>query len=104
MNFVAAMFAYVAAGYFVGEKLSSFQVTAITILYTIFSPLPVAAGYEAMQATRVAHLEYVEHFGAQDYTSTLFLFGPELALVVVGASWIISIIFMFQTRKSRGTV
>ena len=100
MNFIAAMFAYIAAGYFVGNKLTAFQVTAITILYTIFTPLPVAAGYEALQASRAAHLAYVAAFGAPDYPSTLVLFGPELALVVVAASWIISIVFMFQTRKS----
>ena len=101
MNFIAAMFAYIAAGYFVGEKLSRFQVTAITVLYTMFAPLPVSAGYEALQATRSTHLAYVAAFGPPDYPSTLVLFGPELALFVVGLSWVISIIFMFQTRIAR---
>ena len=101
MNFIAVMFGYVAAAYFVGNKLTNFQVTAITILYTIFAPLPVAAGYEALQATRATHLQYLETFGEPSYSSTLILFGPELVLVVVGASWIISIVFMFQTRRAR---
>jgi hypothetical protein len=100
MNFITTMFAYVAAGYFVGSKLTNFQVTSITILYTIFAPLPVAAGYEALQATRSTLLAYIEAFGEPDYTSTLVLFGPELVLIVVAASWTISIAFMFQTRKT----
>ena len=99
MNFIGVMFGYVAAAYFVGEKLTRFQVTAITILYTIFAPLPIAAGYEALQATRMNYLAYVDSFGEPPYNSILILFGPELALVVVAASWVRSVLFMYQTRR-----
>ena len=99
MNFIAALFGYIAAAYFVGVKLSKFQVTGITILYTLFSPLPVTAAYESLAATRVTYLEYVANFGAPSYGSTLILWGPELLLFVLPGSWIISIVFMFQTRR-----
>ena len=35
MNFVTIIFAYIVAGYFVAEKLSSKMTTVITILFTI---------------------------------------------------------------------
>jgi hypothetical protein len=99
MNFIAALFGYIAAAYFVGVKLSKFQVTGITILYTLFAPLPVTAAYESLAATRVTYLEYVANFGTPSYGSTLILWGPELLLFVLPSSWIISIVFMFQTRR-----
>ena len=43
MNFAAAMFGYVAAAYFVGQKLSRAQTIAITFLFCLFVPGPMAA-------------------------------------------------------------
>jgi len=42
-NVVATLFAYIIAAYFVGYKLSRFQVVSITILYTVYFTIPVFA-------------------------------------------------------------
>ena len=100
MNFVSVMFGYLVAAYFVGAKLSRFQVSVITILYLIWSPGPMMGGYDAAITLRdlyeqnqgLSDIELGAFFSRIDY--------PALAVVVAGFSWLMSIVFMFQVRAS----
>ncbi len=100
MNFVSVMFGYIVAAYFVGAKLSKFQVSVITLLYVIWSPLPMMGGYDAAITLRdlytrkqtLSDIELGAFFSLIDY--------PALAVIVGGFSWLMSIVFMFQVRAS----
>jgi len=101
MNFIAVMFGYVAAAYLVGERLTSFQVSAITALYTIFAPLPVLSAHEAMGHARDLYIEYTANFGAVPFSSSSITWASEIVLLAMSTSWIISVVFMYQSRRGR---
>ena len=105
MNFVAVLFAYLVAAYFVGSKLSPFQVRAVTLLYTIFSIFPVLAVVVSMnQMGRLMEqfrLEYPS-LGRIYYpqTSILDYWMPTLVLILLLA-WALSVWFMVRVRRSK---
>ena len=99
MNFIAVLFGYLATAYFVGAKLTGFQISAINFLYIVFVPGPLFGIYESSVTMRniyIAHAETVTNaFGA----SESYIMIPIIAPTMVTASWIVSIIFMHQIRK-----
>ena len=99
LNFIYVMFGYVAVAYVVGERLSRFQVYAITALYTMFIPLPVIAGLEACE-TIISM--YEEHWDTYPATTFKFIvpYSFELIIATVFLSWAISITFMYQVRRN----
>jgi hypothetical protein len=105
MNFVAVLFAYLVTAYFVGSKLSPFQVRAVTLLYTIFSAFPVLAVVFSMnQMVRLMEQFRLEHpsLGSTYYpqTSILNYWTPILVLILTLA-WALSVWFMVRVRRSK---
>jgi len=105
MNFVAVLFAYLVTAYFVGSQLSTFQVRAVTLLYTIFSVFPVLTVVFSMnQMRRLIEQFRLEHpsLGSTYYpqTSILDYWTPILVLILTLA-WALSIWFMVRVRTSK---
>jgi len=98
MNFAAITFSWLVTAYFVGRKLSVFQVTALTFLYGTFSPFPMMSAHESLTAYRNLTLRYLEAFKRDEAVSLLMQYGPELLIVLFGTLWSVSVVFMFQTR------
>ena len=99
MNFAGVMFGYVAAAYFVGAKLSTFEAWVITILYSLFAPLPAGAAYESLHAIReLSELHQAGVNFSLDQTPT-YIVGPEAISAMIFISWLISAIFMYRIRR-----
>lgn len=88
--FISILFAYLAAAYFVGRKLSRFQVWTVTSIYSAFVILFLGGLFD--NALHVARLN--KFIYGVDYT-----IGVSLIFVVLTASWIMSLIFMANARK-----
>lgn len=100
MNFAAAMFGYVAAAYFVGKNLTRFQTISITFLFCLFLPGPMVASYDATRAISFLVNTYGAEFESVRYSgSTLAAIAPTVVPSIILVGWIISIMFMWQTRK-----
>ena len=100
-NFVAVLFGYLATAYFVGPKLSTFQVSAINFLYFVYTPGPLFAIYESSVAMRNVYENYSEVAPYPVAATELYTFIPSLAPGMVIASWLVSLAFMFQIRRQR---
>ena len=101
MNFAAAMFGYVAAAYFVGEKLSTFQTIAITILFCLFVPGPVLGVHESVMVVVNLTETYGSEFASIGSSSKVAAFAPIAVPGTIILGWVISIAFMFQIRKKQ---
>ncbi len=101
MNFASVLFAYLIAAYFVGSKLTRFQVAVITVLYILWSPAPITAAYDASIALRELYQQNQDVLSVE-MGRLLFLFDyPAVAIATAGLSWVMSIIFMAQVRASK---
>lgn len=100
MNFVSVMFGYIIAAYFVGAKLSKFQVSVITVLYLLWSPGPMMAGYDAAITLRDIYVQNQDSIEIELGAFLSIIDYPAIAVVVAGFSWVMSIVFMFQVRAS----
>ena len=100
MYFVSVMFGYVVAAYLVGEKISRFQALAITGVYSIWAPGPILAAVDATAAMRNIYIRYGADMSFRVVETDLILVAPTTVSVAMALSWLISIIFMWQVRKS----
>ena len=101
MNFAAVLFGYLMTAYFVASKLSRFQVSAITAVYVIFLPGPLTGIYSATTTMRNI---YHAHTDVTTYplpVPHVIEVMPILVPTIVLSSWVISVYFMFQSRKMR---
>ena len=100
MNFIAIMSGYIAAAYFMGAKLSRFQVTALTFVYAAIAPLPLVGSLQAADAAGKLFAQY-GHLGAKPP----FFFVIDSAPIILGSSiivsWIVSLAFMYSVRLNR---
>ena len=90
MNFFTLLSAYLVVAYVVGSKLSTFQVWAISLLYTLFSTGPLTGFYlSALDAKSLNHI-----YGApqMDY--------PWLVPTIMALGWVLSIAFMIDARRN----
>lgn len=100
MNFAAAMFGYLAAAYFVGRKLSNIQTIAITFLFCLFVPGPMAAGHEAALSIAFLVNTYGSEFeSVRSSTKALATIAPLVVPSTIFAGWVVSVLFMWQIRK-----
>ena len=101
MNFVALVFAYFVMAYFVGARLSKFQVWLVTALYSVFLLFPINGAVQDFRTTNALatefHIQYPAE--AQKYIADIPTFWPAF-LVVAMASWILSIGFLIVTRRN----
>ena len=87
--FISVMFAYFAVAYLVGKKLSSFQLFAITLVYSAFSLIAIFGIWRL--STRLGELLIF-----RDGESSVALMGSVITCTV---AWALSIVFMFHSRK-----
>ena len=92
--FISVFIAYLVCMYLVGKKLTKFQITAVSFTYSMFALLMVFLVYRNL--TRISRItaSYLELETAQ--STQIALLGPAIMLL----SWLISIIFMIQIRRS----
>ena len=89
MNFISMVSGYLAVAYFVGDKLSKFQMWAVTGLYSVWVIGPIAGFYTGV--IDMARLGGMEAAPMVRY--------PLWVPVLMGASWVVSVLFMLQVRS-----
>jgi hypothetical protein len=105
MNYASILFAFLVMAYFVGSKLSRFQVWSIVILYSTFIVLPGLGAVRAFSLTTdlVASLRnefpelaarYYSWFEASGILSVLIAF-------VLIAAWALSLAFLQNSRVNQ---
>ena len=100
MNFAAAMFGYVVAAYLVGKKLTRFQAIAITFLFCLFVPGPMAAAQDAAHSIAFLVSTYGDQYeSVRSSASTLASIAPAIVPSTILTAWIVSMLFMYQIRK-----
>ena len=83
MNFIVVTFSWLVVAYFAGEKLSKFQVSALTFLYAIFAPFPMISAYESLDTYRELSFQYFDMFKPGSVVSPLIQYGPELLIFLL---------------------
>ena len=103
MNFITLLFAYLTMVYFVGAKLKEFEVWLVTIIYSVFSAIPISGTITAANQLRRIILDFRMHHPEK---AELYLgepIGIPLGLVVgtiLGTGWVLSILFLVLTRRN----
>ena len=99
----SVLFAYVATAYLVGDKLSKFQVVAISCLYSIYFTFPVLATLgEQLRIQALGRrfkeefpIEY-QHYYSEGSALEYLMYG---GLVISFIAWALSIYFMYDSRR-----
>ena len=89
--FISVLFAYLAAAYYEGRKLSMYQAIAISSLYSMFQFIMIVFCWSGMGT--VVEINYAMLGSDQSLMRVLLV-----AVLIV--AWIISVVFMQQSRKS----
>lgn len=92
--FSSILFAYIAAAYLVGSKLSRFQMWSITLIYCVFEIFNIIGLF--IIATSLIVTSYV----LREIDISIVLYATGIACIL---AWIMSIIFMLQTRHAKDT-
>jgi hypothetical protein len=100
-NFIAIMSGYIAAAYFVGRKLTTFQVSALTFLYTAIAPFPLVGSIQASYSAGNLYGKYSDLIDAPPLFSVIES-GPLVIGGTMVLSWVVSIFFMFNVRRNLG--
>ena len=98
MDVVAVFFAYIICVYIVGRKLTSFQVTALTIVYTTFVFMPIIAVHETLQNLQAVAAKYPEYEQTQGY---LMAVASVLVPLTLAMAWLLSVVYMLSLRINR---
>lgn len=101
MNYFTLLFGYLLVAYFAAERLSVFQLTLLTAFYTVCSPFPCAASYEAAREYSFLTAEYYSKFRPGFEVPSFAESGFMILPYILAGTWTISVVFMFQTRSSR---
>ena len=92
--YISVLFAYLAVAFLVGNKLNSFQLYTISIIYSFFSLNAIwsiaQVGRAQIQLTNFGN-------GFDSAISEVQFFGNILLLIAV---WVASLVFMKQTRNA----
>ena len=103
LSATSVLFAYIAAAYFVGNKLSRFQVAAISILYSIYFTFPVLATLGEQRRIQNLTERFQEEFPSefQHYYSEgsaleYLMYG---GLIISFLAWALSLYFMYDRRS-----
>ena len=106
MNFVTLLFAYLVAAYFAGAKMTTFQVIALTTIYSVFSAVPAGSAVATLERT----IAIAQQFRKEHPEVAALYFDAEVNLnpTIIGGvffvSWILSISYMIsERRKSNAT-
>ena len=103
MNFITLLFAYLTMVYLVGAKLKAYEVWIVTIIYSVFSAIPISGTVTAANQLRRIILDFrMQH----SEKAELYLGEPaEISLgllvgTILGTGWILSILFLVLTRRN----
>lgn len=91
---ITTLFAYLALAYIAGKKLSKFQVASITTIYSAFIIFMIGGIYRDSSYSSNIALALFQIDTSRD--------GVMLAVVLILA-WLLSIVFMIQTRRAKET-
>jgi len=101
-NFVTVLFAYLVMTYFVGEKLNSFQLWGLSIIYSIYEYLPASAAFQEIQMLGALMTQFHEIHPAE---ASIYIprgqTNPIPFAVIALLSWLLSVGFMFQLRRKK---
>lgn len=103
MNAISIIFAYIAASYLAGSKLTRFQFISVTVLYSIYLLFPAQTAVNSFRSSRALLTEFISSYPdiAQTYFPPAIIpvsSGMFAGTLVLG--WGISIIFMLSVRKN----
>lgn len=98
--FISIVFAYIAVAYFVGSKLTRFQVAVVSGLYSLFSLMMISALTNIYQ--RVVELA-IEIRELNPDRSVALGGAPGFLVGLLFAAFLTGLVFMFQVRRSRRT-
>ena len=102
MEYAAFLFGYLVVAYFVGASLTKFQVSILNVFYAILAPFPCIAAHIAAGEYSVLAIEYYEKFRPGESAPLFAQIVAPVAPIFLFGTWVLSVIFMFQTR-SRGS-
>jgi len=102
-NFIAVMFAYIVASYFVGESLSRIQAWGISIIYSLFTLLPIYGVYLDIGLNYSLQQEFhatfpdeaIKLYSGTSGSGVMIFFVPAL----LAAAWLASILHMAYIRR-----
>lgn len=92
-TFMSALFAYLALVHFAANSLSKFQVIAVSAIYSVFTFSLLTGVYSSM--ITLGNIDFVLN-GDSGPIAAAVTYGFPVLLI---ASWVISILFMYQERK-----
>lgn len=92
--FISVLVAYLVCAYLVGNKLTRFQLIAVSFTYSMFSFLLILLVYGNLM--RMAGIK--ASFFELETTPGVGI--PLMGPIILLLSWLISIIFMIQVRRS----
>lgn len=109
MNCVSLIFAYLAAAYVAGEKISQFQVIAVSLIYSVFIVFPALSGLNAVSTTFALmsqfHIDhpnvaaiYYPDFDADGSAARIWQY---VLAAVLSSSWLLSLVFMARVRSRK---
>jgi Na+/melibiose symporter-like transporter len=101
MNFVGLVFAYFVMVYFVGTRLTTFQIWIVSAVYTVFLTFPMNGAIQDFRTTNALAADFHANFPVEASnfiaeTPTLWQFFVVAAI----AAWLLSIAFAVNTRRS----
>jgi hypothetical protein len=105
MNFVALVFAYFVMVYFVGTRLTDFQIWLVSAVYTVFLTFPMNGAIQDFRTTNALAADFHANFPTEATkfiaeTPTIWQFFVVAAI----AAWLLSIAFAVSTRRSGASV
>ena len=101
MNYFTLLFGYLLAAYFVGHLLTRFQLISLTSLFTGISPFPCIASYQSAKEHATLTIEFYSRFRPGVAMPSFITDGLLILPYFLTATWILSVIFMMQTRRVR---
>jgi len=103
MATTSVLFAYIVSAYLVGNKLSKFQVFAISSLYSIYFTFPVLATFGEQRRIQSLGERFNEdhpaeflHYYAEGSAVEYLMYG---GLIISFIAWALSLYFMYDCRR-----
>lgn len=89
--YISLLFAYLALAYIEGKNLSRFQLMTISGVYSVAQGILGYTVFDILKNLNAINLVLLE----ESYTAATYSY---IAILVI--AWIVSLVFMVQTRKS----
>ena len=93
--FISLLFAYFALAYIEGNRLSMFQLTSITFVYSAAMLIQMYTMWDLLSNLNVINFVLL----GQGYATATYVY----AAILISA-WITSIVFMVQTRRKNDSL